>query len=192
MLHLLQMGPFKVLTTLLDLELFADLTPGAVFPASLEIPHLTTLCLPLRTPPACIPELFDLAPSDNVALPSTLTFKPLTFLPPTSYLLPLNPHHSLMFLSVFPYLLVPLSSALTRSGFFNTMLEVSESGAQNYYTLSRLVLLPLSVSRNPTLTHLPFPNPSFSALRSDLTYSRSGIFSPDATHANGGVIIFVR
>ena len=34
--------------------------------------------------------------------------------------------------------------------------------------------------------------PGFSALRSDCTHSRFGILSPDATHASGGVIIFVR
>ena len=37
-----------------------------------------------------------------------------------------------------------------------------------------------------------FRIPGFSALRSDSTHSRFGILSPDATHANGGVIIFVR
>ena len=31
----------------------------------------------------------------------------------------------------------------------------------------------------------------FSSLRSDRTHSRSGILSPDTTHASGGVIIFV-
>ena len=34
--------------------------------------------------------------------------------------------------------------------------------------------------------------PGFSALRSDRTHFRSGILSPDATHASGGVVIFVR
>ena len=37
-----------------------------------------------------------------------------------------------------------------------------------------------------------FRNPGFSALQSDGTHSRSGIFSTDATDASGGVIIFVR
>ena len=37
-----------------------------------------------------------------------------------------------------------------------------------------------------------FRIPGFSALRSDRTHSQSGIFSPDATHASGGVVIFVR
>ena len=34
--------------------------------------------------------------------------------------------------------------------------------------------------------------PGFSALHSDRTHSRSGILSPDTTHASGGVVIFVR
>ena len=34
--------------------------------------------------------------------------------------------------------------------------------------------------------------PGFYALRSDPTHSWPGILSPDATHASGGVIIFVR
>ena len=37
-----------------------------------------------------------------------------------------------------------------------------------------------------------FRIPGFSALRSDHTHSWSGILSPDATHASGGVVIFVR
>ena len=37
-----------------------------------------------------------------------------------------------------------------------------------------------------------FRIPGFSALRSDRTHSRSGILTPDATHASGGVVIFVR
>ena len=37
-----------------------------------------------------------------------------------------------------------------------------------------------------------FRIPGFFALRSDCTHSRSGILSPDATHANVGVVIFVR
>ena len=41
-------------------------------------------------------------------------------------------------------------------------------------------------------TSSSFRIPGFSALRSDRTHSRSGILSPDTTHASGGVIIFVR
>ena len=72
------------------------------------------------------------------------------------------------------------------------MLEVFEPVALNYFTFSRPILLTLSVSRNPILTHLPLSIRGFSALRSDRTHSRSGIFSRDTTHASGGIIIFVR
>ena len=37
-----------------------------------------------------------------------------------------------------------------------------------------------------------FRIPGFSSLPSDRTHSRSGILSPDATNASGGVVIFVR
>ena len=37
-----------------------------------------------------------------------------------------------------------------------------------------------------------FRIPGFSILRFDCTHFRSGVLSPDATHASGGVIIFVR
>ena len=37
-----------------------------------------------------------------------------------------------------------------------------------------------------------FRIPGFSALRSDRTHSRSGILSSDASHASGGVVIFIR
>ena len=37
-----------------------------------------------------------------------------------------------------------------------------------------------------------FRIPGFSALRTDCTHSRSGILSHDATHASGGVLIFIR
>ena len=53
------------LTSLLDSELLADLTPGASLPDAsllfLEIPHLPALSLPPRTPPAGIPPLLNLA-----------------------------------------------------------------------------------------------------------------------------------
>ena len=79
---------------------------------------------------------------------------------------------------------------LTLSGFSNGMLEVFKPEALNYFTFSRPILLTLSVSRNSILTHLPLSG--FSALRPDRIHSRFGILSPDATHASGGVIIFVR
>ena len=71
------------------------------------------------------------------------------------------------------------------------MLEVSEPGALNYFTFFHPILVTLSASRNPILTDLPLSGFQDS-LRSDRTYSRSGILSRDATRATGGVIIFVR
>ena len=77
-----------------------------------------------------------------------LAFKLLILFPPTLFLLPLHPHHRLMFLAVSLYLLLllPLSTPL---GFFNGMLGVSEPGALNCYTFFRLIPLTLFVSRNP-------------------------------------------
>ena len=73
------------------------------------------------------------------------------------------------------------------------MLGVSEPGALNYFAFFRPILSTLSVFRNPILnSSSSFQIPGFSALRSDPTHSRSDIFYGDATHASGGVIIFVR
>ena len=66
----------------------------------------------------------------------------------------MHPPYPLMFLTVFS--IPPASSSpLTRSGFFNGTLEIFKPEALNCYTLSRLILWITSVSRNPTLTHLP-------------------------------------
>ena len=97
----------------------------------------------------------------------TLTFKPLTLLPLTLYLFSLHPFRPLMFLAVFLHVLLPLL-LLTRSEFFNGMLEVFEPEALNCYSLSRLIMLTLSVSSNPTLTHLPLSK-SLDFLLCDLT-----------------------
>ena len=69
----------------------------------------------------------------------TLVFKLLIVFPPTSYFIPLLFHHHLMFLAVYLYLLI--SFPRTPSGL-------------NYFTLFRLILLTLFLSRNLTLTHL--------------------------------------
>ena len=47
------------------------------------------------------------------------------------------------------------SSPLTSSGFFNGMLEISEPGALNYYTLFCPIWLTIFVSGNLTLIHFP-------------------------------------
>ena len=72
------------------------------------------------------------------------------------------------------------------------MLAVSEPGALSYYTLFCLILLTLSVSKNPTSTHFPLTG-SLDSLLCNLIASTAGVWHSfsDATHASGGVIIFV-
>ena len=70
------------------------------------------------------------------------------------------------------------------------MLEVFKPGALNYSTFFHPILSTLSAFGNPILT--PLPLSGFSAMHSDHTHSRSGIFSSDTTHASSGVVIFVR
>ena len=146
----------------------------------LEILHLHTLRLYLGASPAYIFPLFNLAhlvPSANAALPphphlqlSYLSFSHFVF-PPSAILLSLHP--------------------LTGSRFFDEMLEVSKSGAQNYHILFHHILLNISVSRNPTSSS-SFRIPGFSALRFDRTHFRSGILSSDDPYDSDGVITFVR
>ena len=64
------------------------------------------------------------------------------------------PHHRPLLLDVLLRLLPPLPP-LILSGFFNGMLKAFEPGALNYFTFFRDILVTLSVSRNPILTHLP-------------------------------------
>ena len=85
----------------------------------------------------------------------TIIFKPLILFPPTLYLLPLHPHHRLMLLAAFFYLLLslPLPNSLR---VFQWNAGVFKPGALNYYTLFRLISLTLYISRNLTLIYLSF------------------------------------
>ena len=122
----------------------------------------------------------------------TLAFKPLILFPPTLYLLPLHPHHRLMLLAVSLYLLLPLP-------FLNSLMVLqwnagdlrARSTELQHFISSPPVSLICIQESNLNLSS-SFRIPGFSALRSDGTHSRSGIFSTDVTDANGGVIIFVR
>ena len=110
MLHLLQMGPSKVLTTF-PLQIQNSWScPPAVSP-------FVTLCLSPRTSPTCIPPLCNLTLRllKLHSLP-TLVLKPLIprqfiqYLPPRPilYLLPLPPHHCPFLLAVLLRILPPL------------------------------------------------------------------------------------
>ena len=83
----------------------------------------------------------------------TFVFKILIPLLPILCLFPLHPHHRPLLLAVLLRLLPPLPLILL--GFFNGILEVFELGALNSFTFFLPILLTLSVSRNPILTHLP-------------------------------------
>ena len=119
------------------------------------LPCRNTVIPPPRTPPTCIPPLYNLAPPllmlhSRVILDSK---PPIPHLP-ILYLLPLPLHHRPLLLAIFRCLLLPLLP-LTLLGFFNGMLEVSEPGALNYFIFSRPIQSTLSASRNPILIHLP-------------------------------------
>ena len=121
----------------------------------------------------------------------TLAFKPSILFPPTLYCLPLHPHHRLMLLAVSLYLLLPLP-------FLNSLrvLQWNAGGLLTRSTELQHFISPYPVSliciqeSNLNLSS-SFQVPGFSALRSDGTHSRSGIFSTDVTDASDGVIIFV-
>ena len=180
MVHLLQMGPSKVLTT---------------FPLQIQNSAAPTLaaapCRKTVTPSSDSSDMYTSTVQSGPPLlvlhfRPTLVPKPLISHLPILYLLP--PHHRPLLLAVLLRLVPPLLP-LTFSEFSSGMLEVFEPGVLNYFTFSRPILSTFSASRNPILTHLPLYG--FSALCSDRTHSRSGILSRDVTHASGGVSSFL-
>ena len=107
---------------------------------------------------------------------STLTFKPLILFPPTLYLLLLHPHHRLMLLAVSFYLLLslPLPNSL-RVLQWNAGDLRARSTKLLHFISSHSVDLVYIQDSNLNLSSF-FQIPGFSALRSDRTHSRSGIF----------------
>ena len=122
----------------------------------------------------------------------TLAFKLLILFPPTLYLIPLHPHHRLMLLAVSLYfmLFLPLLDSLR-------VLQWNAGGLRGrsiellHFISSHPVDVICIQESNLNLSS-SFRISGFSALRSDRTHSRSGIFSTDVTDACRGVIIFVR
>ena len=149
MLHLLQMGPSKVLTT---------------FPVQFQSSRQLSL---LELPPCQITVTLS-SDSSNMYTSTvqsgppllmlhshiTLVSKPPVLLLPILYPLPLPLNHRPLHLAILLCLLPPLLP-LTLSGFFNGMLEVSVPRALNYFTFSHPIQSTLSASRNPILTPLP-------------------------------------
>ena len=122
----------------------------------------------------------------------TLAFNPLILFPPTLYLLPLHPNHRLMLLAVSLYLLLsfPLTNTLRVLQWNAGGLRARSTELLHFISSHPVNFICIRES-NLNLSS-SFRIPGFSALRSDGTHSRSGIFSSDVTDASGGVIIFVR
>ena len=121
----------------------------------------------------------------------TLTFKLLILFSPTFYLLPLHPHHRLMLLAVSLYLLLslPLSNSLRVLQWNAGGLRAGSTKLLHFISSHPVDLICIQES-NLNLSS-SFRIAGFSALQSDGTHSRSGIFSTDVADASGGVIIFV-
>ena len=121
----------------------------------------------------------------------TLAFKPFILFPPTLYLPSLHPHHCLMLLDVSLYILFLLSLLNSlRVVQWNAEGLRARSTELLHFISSHSVDLICIQESNLNLSS-SFRIPGFSALRSDCSHSRSGIFSTDVTDASG-VIIFVR
>ena len=121
----------------------------------------------------------------------TLVFKPLISCRPILYLLTLTPHHRPLLLAVLLRLLPLLPPDSLRVLQWNAGSFRARSTELLRFLSSHPVGL-ICIQKSNLNSSSSFRISGFSALRSDCTHSWSGIFSPGATHASGGVIIFVR
>ena len=158
---------------------------------SWSCPPAITLWL-LRTPSTCIPPLYNLAPPLLMLLSHpTLVSKLLIPRRHILYLLPLPPHHCPLLPTVLLHLLPPLPPHSLRLLQWNAGGLRARSTELLHFLLSHSVDL-ICIQESNLSSSSSFRIPGFSALRSDYTCFRSGILSPDTTHASGGVFIFVR
>ena len=111
---------------------------------------------------------------------------------PILYLLPLPLHHRpllrAILLHLLPSLLPPDSLRVLQ---WNAGGLRARSIELLHFLSSHPVDL-ICIQESNLNSSSSFRIPGFSALRSDRTHSRSGILSSDASHASGGVVIFVR
>ena len=110
---------------------------------------------------------------------------------PILYLLPLFPHHRPLLLAALLRLLPPLPPDSLRVLQWIARGLRARSTELLHFLLSHPVDF-ICIQECNLSSFSSFRIPGFSALRSDRTHSRSGILAPDATHASGGVVIFVR
>ena len=176
----------------LSLSKFRTLDSSHSWSCPSAVSPLVTLRLSPRTPPTCVPPLYNLAPRLLILHSRpTLVFKPLILLLPILYLLPLPPHHRPLLLTVLLRLLPPLAPDSLRVLQWNAGGLRARTTELLHFLSSHPVDL-ICIQESNLNSSSSFRIPGFSALRSDRTHSRSDILSPDATHASGVVIIFVR
>ena len=120
-----------------------------------------------------------------------LVFKPPILRLLILYLLPLPPYHGPLLLAVLLRFLLFLPPDSLRVLQWNAGGLRARSTKLLHFLSSHPVDL-ICIQESNLNSSSSFRIPGFSALHSDCTHSRSGILSPDATHASGGVIIFVR
>ena len=139
-------------------------------------------------PPCCVTAFFGDPTSTITVTSSSDSFSWYT----SCYLILLHPYHRLVLLAVSLYLLLPLPLPISLR-----VLQWNAGGLQ----ARRTELLHFISSYPADLICIQESNLNlssslrisrFSALRSNGTHSRSGIFSTDVTDASGRVIIFVR
>ena len=121
----------------------------------------------------------------------TLVSKPLIPHRPILYLLPLPPHHRPLLLAVLLRLLPPLPSDSLRVLQWNAGGLRARSIELLHFLSSHTVNL-IWIQESILNSSSSFRTPGFSALRFDRTHFQSGILFHDATHASGGVVLFVR
>ena len=121
--------------------------------------------------------------------PTLVSKPPIPHLP---YLhLPLHPHHRPLLLAVLLRLLPSLPPNSLRVLQRNAGGLRARSTELLHFLLSHLVDL-ICIQESNLNFSSSFRIPGFSALSFDRTHSRSGILSPDDTHASNVVVIFVR
>ena len=184
MLHLLQMGPSRVLTT---------------FPLQIQ----SSMQLSLLKLPPCRNTVTSSSDSSDMYNSAVQSGPPLLMMysrptlvsklhiphPPILHLF--SPHHYPLLLAFLLHLLIPLPPDSLRVLQWNAGGFRARSTKFFHFLLCHPVDLICIQESNLNLSS-SFRISGFSALGFDRTHSQFGIFSRDATHASGDVIIFVR
>ena len=189
MLHLLQMGPSKILRcSQLSLSKFRALGSSHSWSC------LSTVTLglpPPRTPLTRIPPLYNLAPPLLMlhSCPNLIS-KPLILNLLIIYLLHVPSHHRPLLLAILLHLMPSLPPASLRVLQWNAGGLRARSTELLHFFLSHPVDL-ICIQESNLNSSSSFRIPGFSVLRSDRIHSQSGILSSNTTHASGSIVIFV-